>query len=277
MVIDNESIADYLAPAAGFYTLRVYGIGGAENDYGLSMAVTPVIPVCTEDSNENNDTQATATAYPGTAVNGQICTGDPDWYTLVLNNGDSLRAELRFTDANGDFDLAFYDVAGNLLRSAASSTDNEFIDFEVSSAGTYALRVVGYLGAENSYTLDAVVISPTPVCSDDGNEDNDIQATVTSFTGSDDLSGAICAGDDDYYALDLSAGQTLVVNLLFTDDDGDIDLRLLNEIGSTVASSTIGSDDESISYAVRLIGRYTLRVYGYNGAENSYQLRTSVI
>ncbi|MFH1811761.1 MAG: PPC domain-containing protein [Pseudomonadota bacterium] len=274
-VTDDETIAAYVAPAAGVYALRVYGMTGVSNAYTLTVTVTPAIPVCTEDSYEENDTQATARAYPGTAVLGQICSGDADWYSVVLNAGDTLQAELQFTHSNGDLDLRLYSPGAALLRTSGGASNTERIDYTTTAAGTYAVQAYGYSGAENSYTLTLTVVPATPTCVDDANENNDTQATARSLP-SNNFNGQICAGDDDYYKVDLSAGETLVVDLIFTHSQGDLDMRLLDPAGAIMVSSTTGTDNERISFPVRLSGMYAIRIYGYGGAENAYTLRTTV-
>lgn len=274
-VTDNETIPAYVAPSAGLYSLEVYGMSGVANAYGLQMTVTPFVPVCTDDENEENDTQLSATAYMGSDFTGQICAGDDDWYKVDLNAGDSLRAELLFSQSVGDLDLRLYDVTGQLLDSSGSVTDNELITFTAASAGSYFLKVEGYDQAESPYTLGITLTVVTPSCVDDSYEPNDSAETAAALSGDID-DGQICSGDDDYYAVSLSAGETFVADLLFDHADGDLDMRLINPAGAIVASSTTATDNEGISYAARLAGTFILRVYGFNGAENSYMLGSSI-
>ena len=273
-VSDNETIADYLVPQAGVYYLDVYGINSAKNAYTLSMSVTPVVPVCDDDPYEDNDQRWSATPYAGNDIVGQICAADADWYSFDMNAGDSLRAELLFSQSVGDLDMWLYDANDQLLESAGTITDNELITFSATDAGTYYLKVNGFNDSESPYHLNVTLTTPTPTCVDDGNEDNDSPETAVALSG--DVDGQICSGDDDYYSVDLSAGQTFVASLGFVNADGDLDMQLINPQGAIVASARTASDDEQLSYAARLAGTFILRIYGYRGAENSYSLSHSV-
>ncbi|MBN2359435.1 MAG: PPC domain-containing protein [Deltaproteobacteria bacterium] len=273
--VTDDELIEHTATVAGTFALRVFGVGQAENAYLLTLTVVPPTPVCPEDSHEQNDTQATATPYPGSPLTGQICADDPDWVAVSLNVGDSMRAALSFTHADGDLELAFYQQSGSFITSSTSTTDNEQIDYTATAAGTYALRIYGFLGAENSYTLTVTVVPATPTCSDDAHENNDTLATAVALPSAS-FGGQICSGDDDYYYLDLDAGETLVIDLQFTDADGDLELRLYDAAGTTLASSMSITDDEHISYAARLAGRYIIRIWGHLGDENSYLLNTAV-
>jgi len=272
---NSESIA-YTATAAGTYAVRVFGVGQAENAYTLTLAVVPVTPICAEDAYEQNDTQATATRYPGAALHGQICASDPDWVSVALNAGDSMRATLTFTNSVGDLELALYNQSGAFIGSSTTTSNTEQIDYTAAAAGTYALKVYGFLTAENAYTLTVSVVPATPTCTDDSHENNDTPATAVALPSAN-FAGQICAGDDDYYYVDLAAGETLVIDLDFVNANGDLDLRLLDAAGTTLASSTGVTSNEHISYSARLAGRYVIRVWAYSSnEENSYHLITSV-
>ncbi len=67
--------------------------------------------------------------------------------------------------------------------------------------------------------------------------------------------------DDDWYEIFVDTDSLrVVVNLQFTDADGDIDLRLVNANGTTLDASTSFSDNESIDFVVPAGGTYYLKV-----------------
>lgn len=76
------------------------------------------------------------------------------------------------------------------------------------------------------------------------------------------------ASDTDWYVFYMPAvgGADDFVRLDFQHGLGDIDMRLYDDQGTQVASSTSGSNDELISMNGRPAGWYALNVYGYNGA-----------
>jgi hypothetical protein len=113
--------------------------------------------------------------------------------------------------------------------------------------------------------------TPTPTCSDDAYENNDtVGAAATLVAGTYSLE--ICgSGDDDWYEVSLVGGQSIDVTATFVHANGDIDMELWDgnrQIG--VSQST--DDFEALSYTPTNSTTVQIRVYGYNNAENSYDL-----
>ncbi|MEM9216665.1 MAG: leishmanolysin-related zinc metalloendopeptidase [Cyanobacteria bacterium P01_F01_bin.150] len=78
---------------------------------------------------------------------------DDDWYEIDVTPGyENVVAQIEFTHAEGDIDLALYDANGTFITSSISTTDNESIDTIVPNPGTYYLRVY-YDDAGNTYDL----------------------------------------------------------------------------------------------------------------------------
>ncbi|MCA9620926.1 MAG: PPC domain-containing protein, partial [Myxococcales bacterium] len=104
-------------------------------------------------------------------------------------------------------------------------------------------------------------------CSDDGYEDNDSLSTAASLGSGSHADLAVCSGDDDYYAVNLSAGAS--VSISFDHSEGDLDLAIyLN--GNQVDSSASVADSETVK--VQAAGSYVVRVFGYQGAAGAYSL-----
>ncbi len=72
-----------------------------------------------------------------------------------------------------------------------------------------------------------------------------------------------CRGDDDWYAVDLSEGQSLQVTAEFLNAEGDLDLVLYGADGETVIDESAGfSDVEEVGLArAEAAGRYFIRVF----------------
>lgn len=91
----------------------------------------------------------------------------------------------------------------------------------------------------------------------------------------------VCGGIDDWYKFPIEQGQTIDIDVLFRDNDGDVDLRLFREgnYDSTVASAGSTSDNEHITYTASSTSFYYLRVFvfGWNeSAQVPYQLQATV-
>jgi len=110
-------------------------------------------------------------------------------------------------------------------------------------------------------------------CLPDAYEDNDAAPQAATLSSGSFPELSICGGDDDYYAIDISPGQTLTATIAFDHDEGDLDLVLQRD-GDEVDSSMSVSSTETVSDTQG--GSYVIRVYGYNGAEAEYDLTLSV-
>jgi len=119
------------------------------------------------------------------------------------------------------------------------------------------------------------------VCqSDNGFENNNTCAKATPITPATYPDLGICTGgDQDWYSIQLLAGQTLTVKASFNHALGDLDLYLYKQ-GNCVgylASSSTSASVESISYTSTTQSTYLIRVVGYNASvSNAYSLEVVV-
>lgn len=146
-------------PIAGFtgtdsFTYKV------SDPYGLfDSASVYITVVAADDSYEPNNFLSSAydiSSYENSwlsDISGLGKQSDEDWYKIYVNSGDTnIQAELTFTHADGDIDLVLYDPSGSFLISSRSSTNDEYIDYEVTQEGFYYLKVY-YGNNGNSYNL----------------------------------------------------------------------------------------------------------------------------
>lgn len=118
---------------------------------------------------------------------------------------------------------------------------------------------------------------------EDSYEPNDYRSSaydISSYNGwwLSSISGSGYQWDDDWYEIYAYPGSYITVDLRFIDYEGDIDLELVNDTGSVVASSRGTSDDEYLTYTVPSFSSagssYYIRVY-YDDNGNSYDLKWS--
>ena len=112
-----------------------------------------------------------------------------------------------------------------------------------------------------------------PACVDDIFEDNDTQAADLIEFGPGDYTNLRLCGDgtradSDYYPITVERSTQLSVALFFTHDDGDIDMSLKGEDGSTLASGVTITDDEEITRCMAE-GLYYINVWSINGRINA--------
>ncbi len=110
---------------------------------------------------------------------------------------------------------------------------------------------------------------PPAGCVDDSFEDNDSQSEAASIDqGASDL--MVCSGDDDFYRVTVGSGQSLEVRIDFEHSEGDLDLEVLDNEGTSLASSASISNSETATLTGP--GTFVVRVHGYQGAEAAYSL-----
>jgi hypothetical protein len=267
--------------------LRVEG-GDAQvtNNYSL-VVVEREFTQCIDDSFEEgggNDTVNDAKFItPGTYPDLTSCD-DNDFYEIDLNTGDKLEVSIEFVqeEADGDLDLWVFDEMAatadfidcdNALGCGITETsDEEVIVGSILADGTYYIAVSPYGWVKNTYRMTVVVTPQTHECQDDADEDNDTPEYGTGiFTPRVKAGQVLCLNDEDWYFVNLDAGETLVVDLTFTHHaDTDLDLKLYDsEVTPDVlfphelASSITTSDNERIEFTAETQSVYNIRVYGY--------------
>ena len=120
-------------------------------------------------------------------------------------------------------------------------------------------------------------------CNSDAGEPNDSIATASNAIGAS-TSGTInglsaCPTDDDYFSKYLNVGDIIQVDVTFTHVSyGNINLKLLESGGVTVADSLSSTSNESLTYQATSSGWYYIRIYLWNGSQpgNTYSLSWSV-
>jgi hypothetical protein len=99
----------------------------------------------------------------------------------------------------------------------------------------------------------------------DALEPNDSQGAAKSAPVGTTSGLRICGGDEDWFAI--SGART--VTITFTSSAGDLDMAAYDAGGTQLSISQGTSDSEQLSVPAGSV----VRVYGYNGATNTYALR----
>ncbi len=244
---------------------------------------------CREDGLENNDSFDDAVVItPGTFPNLTLCddadgTIDDDYYLFEVPQLDNVTVSIAFSTAQGDLDLDLLDEHGNLITSSFSLTDDESIT-KCLEPGLYEARVFTFdPSIATDYSL-ALEFSGQGCCIQDNNEPDDDPAHATNVQAGDNFDDMwLCSGNEDWYAIVLDAGQTVVVDLLFdqNDTDQDLDLHFYDADGWTdltpcppcdIDNGQSGTSDEHMEYTVNAHHTYFVVVKGYESSQNSYMI-----
>ena len=210
---------------------------------------------------------------------------DDEWYVINVTGNQAnkrLLIDLTFTHAEGNIDMDIYgddyviSAPGGslpgLLRdvSAGTTTDDEFIDHDISGsgAGAYYILVTGD-NLSNSYTLIWTELTGA----DDGFEQNDSSADAKAII--EDVVAFGSQSDEDWYSIEVLSGyRRVLASLRFYNTELaaptaiDLNMELLDPSGILLASSTSASGiNESIDVVVPAAGTYHVRVSGDNNAD----------
>lgn len=148
--------------SANFDAISSGSSGGGED--GGSNTVSDDSNTVSDDSYEDNDQITSAfslSSYEDTLLSnlfGYGVSADEDWYEIYVAEGQTrIQVDLYFThnSTSTDLDVGLYDPFGDSIVTSESISDNEFIDYEVSSSGFYYIRVNNYVGysVDSSYDL----------------------------------------------------------------------------------------------------------------------------
>ncbi|QDV09117.1 hypothetical protein Poly30_46740 [Planctomycetes bacterium Poly30] len=210
-----------------------------------------------DDVYEMNDDAANAAAI-GLGSYNLVSDLNEDWFSYTISPNSELTIDALFSDSISDLDLRVYDAATLAsIDQSNSGTDNEQV--MAGNCGGAPLDVViqilNFSQVCNEYTL---VLTESALVADDAFEDNDSCDTgvalplgvtqdlvVRPYCGS-----GTTTDDQDYYNVTLMPGETLNVDILFTDAITDIDCRLRDITagcpGITLDTGFSTTDNESV-------------------------------
>jgi hypothetical protein len=244
------------------------GMGGVGYDFHVDIDGPAV---CVEESAEVNDSIAQADLIPeGLHRNLGACEGDVDFWAVDLRPGDTLTATADFSHADGDIDMALVNAAGTTLDSSASNTDDEVVTYVAPGTERVYVRVAldgpDTGGPAQSYDLDLDIVGPDH-CPDDDFEPNDSAAAATLLDEDTVHNLVKCpSNDDDWFRIPVLAGDELTVTADFAHNEGNLQLALYSDAGSTlVDASTSGTDDEVVQHTSSTSRTMYVRVYRSGG------------
>ncbi len=224
---------------------------------------------CEPDLAEPNDSPGEAEPLAaGRTDDLRLCEGDIDWFSVTLVRGDRLMVIVQ-TDflASQRFQTVLFDPAAEQVL----QEDSLLIDYTVDSAGDYLLRTQT-LDPRADYDLIVYVSRGIP-CDDDDYEPNDDFTQAAVLDAGVHTGLAVCPRDEDWFVVERSPQQRLVVTMEHPAANGQLDLDLLAGDGRTLVDRSAGAGDtEVVTAAPGARTRFFVRVYGAPETQNGYQL-----
>ncbi len=249
----SNELAVATATASGTWHLEVFvdgshDDGGALYDLDLTVGVQP----CLWDWAEPNDVANVVFEiggmgnYPGLVV----CEPQVDWFSRDLESGDVFDVSLFFDHDEGDIDLTIYGPTFNPLLTATSQTDDEVLSLEIIDTGRYYIVVT--MAADsgsmpgNAYTLQWELGTDSTCPADVAEPNFNLSGSQGVIPGS--LDGlTVCDDNPDFFVVEALPNNELTVTVLFDHSEGNIDLTLVDFVGTVLGSSTSSTDNESAS------------------------------
>ncbi|MBN2723312.1 MAG: PPC domain-containing protein [Deltaproteobacteria bacterium] len=265
------------------------GTSGINRKQCVPVTGTCVSSNCIDDDEEDNDYPS---AFLPETSSGQIndlmmCSdpdtgyADEDWFRFSLDETTLGLFEIFFQHSDGDLDISLSDLDGNEIGYSFSVTDNESI-VECLPSGDYFLQVVGWNNNLNvPYSLNVELLSGG-CCTDDDLESNDNYMEALPVVSDDTISGlSICSGDQDWFSIDVDAGQTIWVDMVFeqNNDLQDLDVYIVDTDGTTILTPCCDPDNgqsstsnEELTFQAPESGTYYIFVEGFDDAQNTYDV-----
>lgn len=206
----------------------------------------------------------------------RICAGETLFYEITLGTGQESTLYLVYPLSAAPT-VQVYDVNRTLLPAPTPATCGGFTDIFLTNPGASTKFYIEIQANENAANIPFQIVAETrdmmnpTECLDAQYEPNDSLMTATpittasaSFTGLE-----ICRSDDlDVYSFQADAGELINVDLAFSHEIGDIDLKLfrpsqtsIGKIAPSAAWSVGVSDEESIEYVTTEAGLHHILVY----------------
>ena len=243
-----------------------------------------------DDRFEPNDDVTTAAAIPSGAFRGLVSDVNEDWFSYTISPGANLTVDALFVDAVSDLDLRIYDATGaTQLDSSNSGSDDEQVtvgNCDTVNGLDVTIQILNFSGVCNEYDL---ILTEAPLAADDAFEDNDTCADrvplplgVTRGLVVRPYCGTGTTEDSDYYTAMVNPGETINVDVLFTDAITDIDVVLYDLTagcpGTSVATGFTTTDNESVEWTNTTAAavEIAVRVDYFNGDVGIYDMIATI-
>ncbi len=154
--------------------------------------------------------------------------------------------------------------------SAATATTATSVNLSGLTASTlYDWRVRTNCASGSSAYTQAQFTTQTASGCGTAFEPNETQAAAATITSGVTNSAAITTSTDNDYFKIVTTGTTNNTFNLVGPSGVDYDMQILNSAGTVIGSGTSGTATETVSLTNQPAGTYTIRVFGYNGANSA--------
>lgn len=188
------------------------------------------------------------------------------WYKAQVPPGGVAEAYLNIGNGN-DIDLALVpDPAGYPVSNSTGYSNVELVRANLAPGSWYYLRVMSYAPTTTPYSVS--LSEPSDTYYEVAEIQNGAYGYSNLYHGGRFMIDS--PGEVDYYRVSVGKG-VYRIKIDFTHAAGDVDMVLLDGAGTPIAWSTgVGNSEQVIVPSPYWV--YYVKVYGYNGAVNSYSM-----
>ena len=256
----SSEVVVYTPETSGTIYARVYGYEDATNTYGIALTEQDPNAECKEDPLAPNQTpEEAAVIYQGVYEGFQLCPSTGDWFAVDLNGGETFDVIVEPTLTLGLNVHIYSDPQGTALASAALDASGwAWATLENVPPGRLYYRVSGGL-VPLEYTLLQEVTDPPGDCSPDRLEPNNHPTEATAIEEGVVTWARLCAGDQDFYAIQVPPFTTLTALTYHGWGAGWADLEIRDANGNVLgggmdygqgADVQVLVEDEGVVYVV---------------------------
>lgn len=216
-------------------------------------------PVDPNDPYEANNSRGEAHVLTSGSFAGAVISdaNDVDWFTFQPPTGATVRVTINFIDADGDLDMKMFAGDEQVDSSTRWSSDRETVDTTFDGIEPVTIKVYGYDGATNDYTLDVAFeggLDFGPPCDDD----NETRETAFDVQAGSFWGLALCANDpEDWFRIPATVGAGTV---RIEQGGGDnLSMELYRSSGALVETAATNGPTEELDMPA---GVLYLRVFG---------------
>jgi hypothetical protein len=235
---------------------------------------------CDDRFEPNNSNEQATSVNAETYAEGLVSrSDDPDWYVIAVCNGASVAAEILSAEDLSEFGLVLYHQNGSQVAQGQVSDNRLLANYESSYVGELHINL--FVVTENSCLPYALDISadysnclPAEICDNGEDDDKDLKVDCDDPDCNDwlepndslespyvleDVSASwsnivISSGNADYYQVYGCSGDVLHVSLVYSENDGDLTLELLNQTGDTLAQGALRSRTRTLELNYPITG-----------------------
>ena len=256
---DNEQVFFNVTSNATYY-VGIFSSGGASH-YNFTIQATraPSPPPPTNgsgDALESNENMSTATQVTPPFSHNNLSihiSSDDDYFAVTLAAGETVWSNITFSHSLGDIDMEIEDSTSNQLDISQSTTNDEAVSTNVTTAQTVYIHVYGWASATNTYAITIQTSNSSGTITNPNNDANSGRDAGVNASSAVNLSSQSYASYTgwvhdsldlaDAFRISIPANHEVTARLSFATTN-DYDLYMIDPTFTWLFNSSINNNPE---------------------------------